>query len=105
MARMQKQKKPKGAAAKAAAAAAAAAPKPEAIVPITWKARQEVRSVIITGPNTGGKTAALKSLGLCALLAMSGCGVPARAPARLPPFSAVLADIGDSQVRPPCSVR
>lgn len=101
MARVQKQKKPKGAAAKAAAVAAAAVPKPEPVVPITWKAGRGIRSVIITGPNTGGKTAALKSLGLSVMLAMSGCGVPARAPARLPPFSAVLADIGDSQVRVP----
>lgn len=101
---MQKQKKPKGAAA-AAKAAAEALPEPEPVVPITWRAQAGVRSVIITGPNTGGKTAALKSLGLSVLLAMSGCGVPARAPARLPPFSGVYADIGDSQVRTACTAR
>eukprot|EP00892_Ulva_mutabilis_P010253 jgi/Ulvmu1/75/UM001_0078.1 len=93
----QKAEKPKGVLAKAAAAAAEQVAEPEPVVPITWRVAPGVRSVVITGPNTGGKTAALKSLGLCVLLAMAGCGVPARAPARLPPFSAVLADIGDSQ--------
>ena len=95
---VQKQAKPKGALAKAAAASAQKVEEPAPVVPINWKVQPHVRSVVITGPNTGGKTAALKALGLSALLAMCGCGVPARAPARLPPFSAVLADIGDSQV-------
>jgi DNA mismatch repair protein MutS2 len=74
-------------------------PKPVPVVPITIRVAGSTRCVVITGPNTGGKTAALKALGLSALLAQSGCGVPASAPARLPVFSAVLADIGDSQVR------
>jgi dsDNA-specific endonuclease/ATPase MutS2 len=49
------------------------------------------------GPNTGGKTAALKALGLAAVAARCGLPVPAAAPARLPCFDAVLADIGDEQ--------
>jgi hypothetical protein len=47
------------------------------------------------GPNTGGKTAALKALGLAAVAARCGLPVPAAAPARLPCFDAVLADIGE----------
>lgn len=51
------------------------------------------------GPNTGGKTATLKALGLAVLAAKSGLPVPAAAPARLPCFDAVLADIGESPRR------
>ena len=50
-----------------------------------------------TGPNTGGKTATMKALGLAACMAKTGMMLPAAAPARLPCFSSVLADIGDEQ--------
>jgi len=66
-------------------------------VPIDLAIKSGVRCVTITGPNTGGKTAALKAAGLAALAARAGLPLPARAPARLPWFSAVLADIGDGQ--------
>mmetsp|Transcript_17496 Transcript_17496/g.52525 ORF Transcript_17496/g.52525 Transcript_17496/m.52525 type:complete len:757 (+) Transcript_17496:125-2395(+) len=66
-------------------------------VPIDMFVRPEVRSVIITGPNTGGKTAALKALGLSVLMARCGLPVPAEHPVRLPPFTQVLADLGDEQ--------
>ena len=56
----------------------------------------ENRQIIITGPNTGGKTVGLKTLGLLALMAQSGIPVPADR-AELPIFDAVLADIGDYQ--------
>lgn len=49
------------------------------------------------GPNTGGKTAAMKAFGLAACMAKAGLLLPAQAPARLPCFSCVLADIGDEQ--------
>lgn len=55
------------------------------------------RAIIITGPNTGGKTATLRALGLSALSARCGLPIPASPPIRLPFFDAVLADIGDEQ--------
>ena len=56
----------------------------------------ELRALVVSGPNTGGKTVALKTLGLFALLHQCGMRVPARR-AELPVFDAVLADIGDEQ--------
>ena len=65
------------------------------IVPLTVDLG-EARQLVISGPNTGGKTVALKTLGLLALMAQAGIPVPAEA-AALPLFDAVLADIGDAQ--------
>lgn len=70
---------------------------PSPIVPVDFTIAPHTRSIVITGPNTGGKTAALKALGLAVTLANAGLGVPAQAPATLPHFSAVLADVGDEQ--------
>ena len=67
-----------------------------AIVPITVELEGERRQLVITGPNTGGKTVALKTVGLLALMAQSGIPVPADL-AQLPVFDAILADIGDYQ--------
>ena len=66
------------------------------IVPISIELDGEKLELVITGPNTGGKTVALKTLGLLALMAQAGIPVPADR-AELPVFDAVLADIGDSQ--------
>jgi DNA mismatch repair protein MutS2 len=66
------------------------------IVPITVELEGDHRQLVITGPNTGGKTVALKTLGLLALMAQSGIPVPADR-ADLPVFDAILADIGDYQ--------
>jgi DNA mismatch repair protein MutS2 len=66
------------------------------IVPITIELEGDRRQLVITGPNTGGKTVSLKTLGLLALAAQSGIPVPADR-AVMPVFDAVLADIGDYQ--------
>jgi len=66
------------------------------IVPFTLQLESANRQLIISGPNTGGKTVTLKTTALLALMAQSGIPVPAAA-ATLPVFTAFLADIGDAQ--------
>ena len=66
------------------------------VVPITVELEGDRRQLVITGPNTGGKTVTLKTIGLLALMAQSGIPVPADR-AEMPVFDAVLADIGDYQ--------
>jgi DNA mismatch repair protein MutS2 len=66
------------------------------VVPLTLEMDANHRQLIISGPNTGGKTVGLKTLGLLALMAQAGVPVPAST-ARLPVFDSVLADIGDYQ--------
>jgi DNA mismatch repair protein MutS2 len=66
------------------------------VVPITVELEGDRRQLVITGPNTGGKTVTLKTIGLLALMAQSGIPVPADH-AEMPVFDAVLADIGDYQ--------
>ncbi|MBW4471347.1 MAG: endonuclease MutS2 [Stenomitos rutilans HA7619-LM2] len=67
------------------------------VVPIDLVIQPHIRVVAITGPNTGGKTVTLKTLGLVVLMAKVGLFVPAREPVELPWFDQVLADIGDEQ--------
>jgi DNA mismatch repair protein MutS2 len=66
------------------------------VIPTTIELESDARELVITGPNTGGKTVVLKTVGLLALMAQSGIPVPADR-AELPIFDAVLADIGDYQ--------
>jgi DNA mismatch repair protein MutS2 len=67
------------------------------VVPVTIRVGTELRVVAITGPNTGGKTVTLKSLGLAALMARAGLFLPCTGTPRLPWCGQVLADIGDEQ--------
>jgi DNA mismatch repair protein MutS2 len=67
-----------------------------AVVPMTDHMDAAHRQIIISGPNTGGKTVSLKTLGLLSLIAQSGVPIPADR-AELPIFSGVFADIGDYQ--------
>src|SRR5580698_10067042 len=66
------------------------------VVPLTLEMDSAHRQLIISGPNTGGKTVGLKTLGLLALMAQAGIPIPANT-ARMPVFDFVLADIGDYQ--------
>jgi DNA mismatch repair protein MutS2 len=67
------------------------------VVPISVKIEPQIRVVVITGPNTGGKTATLKTLGIVALMAKVGMFLPAQDPIEIPWFDLILADIGDEQ--------
>jgi DNA mismatch repair protein MutS2 len=67
-------------------------------VPVDFKIRHGTRVVVISGPNTGGKTASMKTLGLASLMSKAGMHLPAKTSPKLPWFDLILADIGDHQV-------
>lgn len=67
------------------------------IVPVSLSVGAGYSALLVTGPNTGGKTVALKTTGLLALMALAGLPVPADAGSRVPVFHTIYADIGDEQ--------
>ena len=70
---------------------------PKAVVPVDISLGKKFDTLVITGPNTGGKTVALKTLGLFSLMTMCGLMIPCDDTSRISVFDKVLADIGDEQ--------
>jgi len=67
------------------------------VVPLTFSLEKGKRGIVITGPNAGGKTVALKTVGLLVLMNQAGLLIPAEASSSLPVFDRIFVDIGDEQ--------
>ncbi len=69
----------------------------EEVVPLNMELTGNERCLVITGPNAGGKSVALKTLGLCIMMIQSGFAIPARDSSEIPLFSGLFVDMGDDQ--------
>jgi DNA mismatch repair protein MutS2 len=69
----------------------------EEVVPLNMELSEEERCLVITGPNAGGKSVALKTLALCSMMIQSGFAIPARDSSEIPIFESIFVDMGDDQ--------
>src|SRR5699024_2828681 len=69
----------------------------EEVIPLDMELNDEECCLVITGPNAGGKSVALKTLALCCLMAQCGYAIPARDSSELPIFNSIFVDMGDDQ--------
>ena len=69
----------------------------EEIVPLNMELSEDERCLVITGPNAGGKSVALKTLALCSMMLQAGFAIPARDSSEIPVFNSIFVDMGDDQ--------
>lgn len=69
----------------------------EEVVPLNLELEEQERCLMITGPNAGGKSVAIKTIGLCALMIQCGFAIPAKDTSELPVFTHLFVDMGDEQ--------
>jgi len=67
------------------------------VVPIDIELGEDIKTIVVTGPNTGGKTVLLKTIGIFCLMTASGLQIPASQESEIPVFNKIFADIGDEQ--------
>lgn len=69
----------------------------DAVIPLNCTLDASAQQIIVTGPNTGGKTVTLKTIGLCIMMARAGMHIPTMSESQIPKYTDVMADIGDEQ--------